>query len=143
MPAQTRNRVLNQSALTLIALGLLGLAPTATAGDFGSLGLDGVLGAIWSVFGILGSLAALGASYLFYRMANHRALFTLLAILLVSGVISRTLVFLLQHSEGGLAGLPMTALNGLSGVMTLVQWGALVVAGIMAFQPGQPQPPRE
>ncbi|AVP99609.1 hypothetical protein C7S18_21595 [Ahniella affigens] len=127
----------------LFGLCLFALAPAACAGDFGGLGLDGLLGSIWAIFGILGSLAALGASYVFYRMAHHRALFTLIAILLISGILSRTLVFLLQHGGGGLAGMPMTALNVLSGIMTFVQWGALVVAGVMAFRPGQQTPPRQ
>lgn len=141
MPVSTKLRHLDRVALALTSLSLMAITETAIAGDFGSLGLNSLLGSIWSVFGILGSMAALGASFLFYRMANHRALFALIAVLLVSGIISRTVILLLQFSGIGYGGLPMTALNVLSGVMTLVEWGALVIAGVMAFRPAQEQPP--
>lgn len=141
MPAPTKTRLPHHVAVGLMGLSLAALTQTAIADDFGSLGLNSLLGSIWSVFGILGGMAALGASFLFYRMANHRALFALIAVLLVSGIISRTVILLLQFSGIGYGGLPMTALNVLSGVMTLVEWGALVIAGVMAFRPAQEQPP--
>lgn len=134
MPIQHAKQASHTMSRAFVGLSLAVLSPLALASGLGELGFGNLLSAIWAIVGILGSLAALAAGFLFYRMGQPKALFILFAILIIPGVLSRTLIFLFQYSPEGLSSLPMVALNVLSGLVTLVEWAALVVAAVMTTQ---------
>jgi hypothetical protein len=116
-----------------IGAALILLPATAMASPHSGFGGDvfDALATLWQLIGILGGIAMFAAGVLFWRLGMYRAVLACLAVQTLPGVITRTLVFLIQSGDS----LSMTDRVGwmplmqlVSGTVSVAQWAALVAA---------------